>query len=46
MMKKNNIYHNIWNLLLHKGEVWPQEQGSYLLEAYSDHLGNSDRMKR
>jgi hypothetical protein len=43
--EKNNIYHSIWNLLLHKDGVRSQEWGSYISEGHSDHLGNSNRKK-
>jgi hypothetical protein len=44
-MKKNSVHHSIWNLLLYKDGIRPQEWGSYVSEGHSDHLGNSNQKK-
>jgi hypothetical protein len=38
MKKKNNVHHPIWNLLLYKDGIRPQEWGSHILEGNSHHL--------
>jgi hypothetical protein len=43
--RKNSVHQTIQNLLLHKDCIRPQEQGSYILEGHSCHLGDLDRTK-